>query len=87
MAFKRRKKAPSKKPPKKLWSKDEMKVIGWCLQNKIEVGISPDWKDDMTRWQIDLSINGRIHTDPSRYTDDNILTKMYEYYKYYYEKH
>jgi|TARA_R100001463_G_scaffold10884_1_gene31134 hypothetical protein len=87
MAFKRRKKAPSKKPPKKLWSKDEMKVIGWCLQNKIGVGISPDWKDEFMRWQIDLSINGRIHTDPSRYTDDNVLAKMYEYYKYYYEKH
>ena len=58
MAFKRWKKAPSKKPPTKLWPDNEMKVIGWCLQNNIEVGISPDWKDDMSRWQIDLRING-----------------------------
>jgi len=86
MAFKRWKKAPSKNPPHKMWSPDEMKVIGWCLQNNIEVGISPDWKDDMSRWQVDLRINGKIHTDPNRYSDDVILDKKYEYYKYYYDK-
>jgi len=87
MAFKRFKKSPSKKPPQKMWSHDEMKVIGWCLQNKIGVGISPDWKDEMTRWQIEININGKIHIDPSRYTDEVVLNKTYQYYKYYYDKH
>jgi hypothetical protein len=86
MAFKRWKKSPSKRPPRKLWSKDEMKVIGWCLQNKIGVGISPDWNDDLQRWQIEININGKVHTDPNRY-NGNVLDKMYEYYKYYYDKH
>jgi hypothetical protein len=86
MAFKRWKKSPSKRPPRKLWSKDEMKVIGWCLQNKIGVGISPDWNDDLQRWQIEININGKVHTDPNRY-NGNVLDKIYEYYKYYYDKH
>jgi hypothetical protein len=86
MAFKRWKKSPSKRPPRKLWSKNEMKVIGWCLQNKIGVGISPDWNDDLQRWQIEININGKVHTDPNRY-NGNVLDKMYEYYKYYYDKH
>ena len=86
MAFKRWKKSPSKRPPKKLWPKDEMKVIGWCLQNNIGVSISPDWKDDLQRWQIEININGKVHTDPNRY-NGNVLDKMYEYYKYYYDKH
>ena len=86
MAFKKWKKSPSKRPPRKLWSKDEMKVIGWCLQNKIGVSISPDWKDEYTRWQIEININGKVHTDPKRY-NGNVLEKMYEYYKYYYDKH
>ena len=64
-----------------------MKVIGWCLQNKIGVGISPDWKDDFNRWQIDITIKGNVHTDPKRYMDDNILDQMYKYYKYYYDKY
>ena len=87
MAFKKWKKSPSKRPPKKLWHKDEMKVIGWGLQNKIGVGISPDWKNDMSKWKIDISINGNVHTDPSRYDDEVVLNKLYQYYKYYYDKH
>ena len=87
MAFKKWKKSPSKRPPRKLWPKDEMKVIGWSLQNKIGVSISPDWKDNLNRWQIDISINGNIHTDPSRYDDEVVLNKLYQYYKYYYDKH
>ena len=53
MAFKRWKKSPTKRPPSKLWPDNEMKVIGWCLQNNIEVGISPDWKDDMLPRALD----------------------------------
>ena len=86
MAFKRWKKSPSKRPPTKMWSAKEMKVIGWCLQNNISIGISPDWKDDLQRWQIEININGKVHTDPNRY-NGNVLDKMYEYYKYYYDKH
>ena len=86
MAFKRWKKSPSKRPPTKMWSAKEMKVIGWCLQNNIGIGISPDWKDDFNRWQIEININGKVHTDPNRY-NGNVLDKMYEYYKYYYDKH
>lgn len=86
MAFKRWKKSPSKRPPTKVWSTEEMKVIGWCLQNNIGVSISPDWKDDLQRWQIEININGKVHTDPNKY-NGNVLDKMYEYYKYYYDKH
>ena len=51
------------------------------------VGISPDWKDDMNRWQIDININGKIHTDPNRYSDDVVYNKVNNYYKYYYDKY
>ena len=87
MAFKRWKKSPSKRPPKKIWNKEEMKLIGWCLNKNIGVGISPDWKHEFIYWQIDISINDKIHTDPKRYSDDDVLDKTYEYYKYYYDKY
>jgi hypothetical protein len=72
MAFKKWQRSPSKKPPKITWEKEEMKIIGWCLNNNISVGISPDWKDDMNRWKIDININSKTHTDPNRY-DDNVV--------------
>ena len=87
MVFKRWKKSPSIKPPIKVWDKHEMKVIGWCLSKNINIGISPDWKHELNKWQIDISINGNIHTDPNRYDDEVVLNKLYEYYKYYYDKH
>ena len=88
MVFKKWQRSPSKKPPERSWSDDEMKIIGWCLTHaNISVGVSPDWKDDSNRWQIDISINGKTHTDPNRYNDDVVYNKVNEYYKYYYDKY
>ena len=87
MVFKRWSKSPSKKPPKKSWSSKEMKTIGWCLNKKIGVSISPDWKDDLNRWQIEININGKTHTDPNHYNDEVVYDKLNEYYKYYYDKY
>ena len=88
MAFKKWQRSPSKRPPEKSWNKDEMKIIGWCLTHaNIGVGIAPDWKDDMNRWQINININGKIHTDPNRYNDETVYNKVNEYYKYYYDKY
>ena len=87
MAFKRWQRAPSRKGLKKTWPESEMKVIGWCLNNNIKVGMSPDWKHELNHWQIDININGKNHSDPNRYDNDQALNKMYEYYKYYYDKH
>jgi len=87
MAFKRWNKTPSKSPPEYAWSQDEMKIIGWCLNKNIGVSISPDWKDELRRWQVDISINGKIHKDPNHYIDDVVYDKVNEYYKYYYDKY
>ena len=87
MAFKKWQRSPSRKSPEKTWTEDEMKIIGWCLNKNIGVGISPDWKDDMNRWQIEININSKIHTDPNKYDDNVVYNKVNEYYKYYYDKY
>ena len=87
MAFKKWQRSPSKQVPTRSWQPEEMKVIGWCMNKGISVSISPDWKDDMSRWQIDIRINNKTHTDPNRYTDENVYNKLMDYYKYYYNKY
>ena len=87
MVFKRWNKAPSKSPPKKTWTPEEMKIIGWCLNKNIKVGISHDWEDGLNRWKIDININGKIHQDPNRYENEIVYNKVNEYYKYYYDKY
>jgi len=87
MAFKRWSKTPSKSPPKYKWTRQQMKIIGWCLNKKIGVSISPDWKDSLNRWKIDININGKMHEDPNRYNNEVVYNKVNEYYKYYYDKY
>ena len=85
--YKKWHKTPSKKPPQRSWDEDEMKVIGWCMNKNIKVSISPDWKDELQRWKIEIDINGKVHTDPNRYDDTVVYNKFNEYYKYYYDKY
>ena len=86
MAYKRWNKSPSKQPPKKSWSEDEMKMIGFVMKKGIKIGMSPDFKQDLHHWQIEISINGKVHMDPNRYNDQEVYNKVNEYYKYYYDK-
>ena len=86
MAFKRWNKSPSKKPAGRPWKESELKIIGWCMRKKILISTTPDWKDDLNRWIVHININSRIHDDPKRYNDEEALEKMYEYYKYYYDR-
>ena len=57
------------------------------MNNKIKISISPDWKHVLGYWQIDIDIKGRIHNDPTRYNNEEVLNKKLQYYKYYYDKY
>ena len=85
MAYFKWQKSASRQPPKKSWEPEEMKIIGWCLTRNIKISIMPDWKNDLTRWKIDININGKTHTDPNNYKDEEVYDKLLEYYKYYYK--
>ena len=62
----------------------DLKAYRWCIKNKIH--IAPKAINE-TRWSVVITNNGRTHEDPSHYIKDLIWEKIYEYYKYYYEKH
>ena len=87
MVFKRWQKSPSKKPPEKTWTNEEMKIIGWCLNKNIKVAITPDWKEDANKWLIEININNKIYKDPNSYSSQTVYNKVNEYYKYYYDKY
>ena len=68
------------------YTDDNMKHIAWCMNNNIVVGFSPLW-DTENEWQIDIQINATVSVDLNTYKDDEVMTKVYEYYKYYYDKY
>ena len=81
------KKTTGRKPKTRSWTPEEMKIVGWCLSNNISIGCMPDWKGGDTKWFIDIKINKNTYTDPNIYEDETVLNKIYEYYKYYYDKY
>ena len=88
MAWNKFKKSPSRTPPAKSWSSEEMKMVGFVMSKNIKIAISPDWKHEFTYWQIDIKVgSGKWHTDPKRYSDEEVYESLIKYYKYYYDKY
>ena len=83
---KRKKKCLGRSPESIPYTDDNMKHVAWCMNNNIVVGFSPLW-DTEDQWQIDIQINATVSVDPSTYSGDEVMAKVYEYYKYYYDKY
>ena len=69
------------------YTEDDMKHIGFCLKKGIKIAVVPNWEGGSDEWRVELNINKKIHLDPNIYKDKEALAKMYEYYKYYYDKY
>ena len=65
------------------YTPENMKQVGWCLNKNIKIAVIPSG----TNWQVELSLNKNIHLDSNIYEASEAYKKMYEYYKYYYDKH
>ena len=64
-------------------TREDMKRVNWCLRKGIKIAVIPSG----TKWQVELSLNKKIHLDNNEYEAGEAYKKMYEYYKYYYDKH
>ena len=65
---------------------NDMKRVSWCINKGIHVAVTPDWDHGTNDWKVEIRINNRVHLDPKTYNGYDAQTKMYEYYKYYYDK-
>ena len=77
------KKVTGKSPGYHSYTKEDLKRVGWCLDKNIKIAVIPNG----TKWQVEININKSIHLDSNIYTAGEAYKKMYEYYKYYYDKH
>ena len=77
------KKATGKSPGYHSYTREDMKRVNWCITKGIKIAVTPIG----TRWQVELNINGKIHLNPEQYEGKEATEKMYEYYKYYYDKY
>ena len=72
-----------KSPGYHSYTNDDMKRVNWCMNKGIMIAVIPKG----INWQVELNINDKIHLNPEVYKAKEAYEKMYEYYKYYYDKH
>ena len=77
------KKATGKSPGYHSYTNEDMKRINWCMNKGIKIAVVPN----LTKWQVEINLNKKIHLDSNLYNAGEAYKKMYEYYKYYYDKH
>ena len=82
MAF-YKKAAKGKSPGSHPYTNEDMKRVNWCMNKGIKIAVIPNGME----WQVEISINGNVHLNPEVYKANEAHEKMYEYYKYYYDKH
>ena len=80
-------KTPGRNPGKHSYIPEDMKRVGWCMKMGIKIAVIPNWEGSSDGWRVELNINKKIHLDPKVYSGYDALGKMYEYYKYYYDKY
>ena len=82
MAF-YKKTAKGKSPGSHSYTNEDMKRVNWCMNKGIKIAVIPNG----SKWQVEISLNDKIHLDSNIYKANEAYKKMYEYYKYYYDKH
>ena len=68
------------------YTPEDLKRVNWCVEKGIRIAVVPKWDGPPGDWQVEISIDGKTHSDPKVYNGYDAQTKMYEYYKYYYDK-
>ena len=81
MAF-YKKAAKGKNPGSHSYTNEDMKRVNWCMNKGIKIAVIPSG----TEWQVEINLNKKIHLDSNIYKADEAYKKMYDYYKYYYDK-
>ena len=77
------KKSAGKSPGYHNYTREDMKRVQWCMDRKIKIAVIPNGSD----WQVEITMGKSVNLDSKIYKADEAYKKMYEYYKYYYDKH
>ena len=67
------------------WTYEDRLAYVWCVQNKIL--IYADHEPYQGPWKINIKLDKKINKSPVAYGPDEILEKIFEFYRYYADKY
>lgn len=65
-------------------SQKDIEAQRWCLKNDIRIA---PFAHDNSHWWIDVMIGKKSKRSPNYFTKGLVWQKIFDYYKYYYDKH
>ena len=76
------------KPGVRSLSKEEAKMVSWCIKNSIACCVVPSVKYSgyAEDFRVEIIINKKSNFSPN-FKKNEVLEKQIEYYKYYYDKY
>ena len=73
------------KPPP--WNKEYRKIYSWCLKHGIKIYPVATSKGEKNKnCYIEVSVNGKTTLSPKHYGVNELWHKIFELYKFYYDK-
>ena len=83
--------APARKRRSKIvppdWTDENSKAYRWCINNGIKISpwAASSERDNYHYW-IDVEVNGVKRRSPKTYNGRELNSKIFELYKFYYDK-
>ena len=73
------------KPPE--WTKEDLKAYSWCINHGIYISALAEGKGNYNKlWSIQVNVNGKKVMSPKSYGPDDLYSKIFELYRFYYDK-
>jgi len=82
----RRSKGVHCKPPE--WTEEDTIAYNWCIANGVTIAMHATTPGIGNRsWELEITANGKKVTSPKEYGPDELYSKVFELYKFYYNKY
>ena len=73
------------KPP--MWDKANKDAYSWCINHGIYISALAVGKGNYNKaWTIQVEVKGKKVISPKTYGPDNLYSKIFELYRFYYDK-
>ena len=71
------------------WGNPEnLEAYSWCINHGITIGCLACTPGNRNRdWNIEITVNGKKQTSPKSYGPDELYDKVFELYRFYYNKY